>query len=274
MRVLKNKKLILLILLIVIFIFFIMIKNNNKYVASNKHFVENYLKINIEDIKIKNIEDIYNVGLTLSLAIEGYTDWDKLELSDKFKTKFKNKNCIIENHNEYEKFDFGSNTEMLLRGKKNVWIYGDKWDNVINTLKYGEPVSTEFIFEYELDENNLLDDVKLIRKKDVYSLNVTRVDGEKEVTFDNISTYIHKLANPNNQNINEYYSDIPMTKNCEIINIPDIEKLGEPRESSCNINGEDVKLVFDYGSFKKIWNVKYNINIDYKIDYVEFVETL
>ena len=272
--IIKNRKVVILLLVILVIAIIKIKKLEIDYTYSTKGFVENFLEMDINNIKIENIEDIDNAGMTLSLVLEGSTEWNKLQVSENFKKKYKKGQDIIKNKNEYTGFSYGICREMYPHKKNVIWLCGNKYDNIISTLKYGEPVSTEFIFEYEIDENNLLDDVKLIRKKDVYSISAERVDGDKEVTYENLQTYIHKIANPQNKAINEYYNDVPLASDCKELNKPNIEKLGIPKNSSCEMNGENVILTFDYGDYKKIWDVKYNINIDYKLDYVEFIEKI
>lgn len=269
----KNKIIISIIALaIFLFIVFMVVKKNSRYQKSMKVFYEKYINEDLNELIIKNKEDSDAVGLILVLAIEGYEDWDKLKLSNNFKKRFRNGKNIISNVDEYQHFSSGYDVEFGWHKNNSVWITGDKYDNIFNTLKYGDAVSTEFCFEYQVDENNLLDDIKLIRKKDVFSINGERVDGKKEVSYDYLPYYIHKLCNPNNKDVNEYFIDVPFAKNCQVLNKPNIEELGEPQKSYCKIDGENVTLTFDYGTYKKEWDVKYNIDADFQLDYLEFLE--
>lgn len=261
------------ILMFVIIALCSIIKSN--YVRSMKSLKSRH-KENItnsfKELSIQNEKDIDAIGEILLLAIENDVKWDDLNLSDNFKSKFKNGRGILPDKNEYEMFDVGHDSDFAEYNRYTVWIRGDKYENIFNTLRYGEPVSTEFIFEYKIDENNLLDDVKLIRRKDVYSLTGERVDGAKEVTYDCLNSYIHKLANPANPNVNEFFSDIPLTKDSKILNKPNLEELGTPLNSICELSKEQLTLTFIYPSYKKVWNVKYNIDLDYKLDYIEFAK--
>ena len=218
--------------MLLILVLYLIIKSN--YVRSMKSLKSRH-KENItnsfKELLIQDEEDIDAIGEILLLAIENDVKWDDLNLSDNFKSKFKNGREILPDKSEYEMFDIGYDSSMAEYKRNNIWIYGDKYDNIFNTLRYGEPVSTIFIFEYKVDENNLLDDVKLIRRKDVYSLTGNRIDGAKEVTYELLSSYIHKLANPANPNINEFFSDIPLAKDCKILNKPNLEELGTPLSS-------------------------------------------
>ncbi|MBR1455315.1 MAG: hypothetical protein IJ593_11855 [Lachnospiraceae bacterium] len=271
-----NKKrtiiVLLIILVCVILIILFSINKYKKYKGSSKRYVEEIMKTSVESINIDSEIDHASVGLVLRLAIEGDCDWDTLKLSDNFKTKFKNGKNIISNRDDYQSFSSGYDYDFGFFKDYTIWLCGDKFDNIFNILKYGDAVSTEFYFEYKVDENNLLDDVKLIRKKDVFSINGERVDGKKEVGYDNLPNYIHKLSNPTNKDIREYFSDVPFAKKYQVINKPDIEKLGEPKESECRIDGEKITLIFDFGTYKKVWDVKYNIDTDFQLDYIEFVE--
>ena len=262
----------IIVVVICIFIAFLVVKKNSRYQKSMKVFYEKYISDDLNELAIKNKDDKDAAGLILVLAIEGYEDWDKLKLSDNFKKKFRNGKNIISNVDEYQHLSSGYDIEFGWHKKNTVWIIGDKYDNIFNTLKYGDAVSTEFYFEYQVDDNNLLDDIKLIRKKDVFSINGERVDGKKEVSYDYLPYYIHKFCNPNNKDINEYFNDIPFAKNYQVLNKPNIEELGEPQKSDCKIDGEKVTLTFDYGTYKKEWDVNYNIDTDYQLDYLEFVE--
>lgn len=263
---------ILIIVVCVVLIILFSIKKYQKYKGSSKRYVEDIMKTSVENINIYSENDHTSAGLVLRLAIEGDCNWDTLKLSDNFKKKFKNGKNIISNRDEYQSFSSGYDADFRFSGDQTIWLCGDKYDNVFNTLKYGDAVSTEFYFEYKVDENNLLDDVKLIRKKDVFSINAERVDGKQEISYDNLPYYIHKLSNPNKKDISEYFIDVPFAKNYQVINKPDIEKIGVPNDSDCKIDEEKVTLTFDYGTYKKVWDVKYNIDVDFQLDYVEFVE--
>lgn len=259
--------------MLLILVLYLIIKSN--YVRSMKSLKSRH-KENItnsfKELLIQDEEDIDTIGEILLLAIENDVKWDDLNLSDNFKNKFKNGRGILPDKNEYEMFDVGYDSDFAEYNRYTVWIRGDKYENIFNTLRYGEPVSTEFIFEYKIDENNLLDDVKLIRRKDVYSLTGERVDGGKEVTYDVLSPYIHKLANPSNPNVNEFFADIPLTKDCKILNKPNLEELGIPLNSICELSKGQLTLTFIYPSYRKVWDIKYNIDLDYKLNYIEFVE--
>lgn len=239
---------------------------------STKHFIEKIMGKQVEDITIENEQDKIGVGWILCLALEGGCPYDRLKLSSNFKNKYKTPQSIIGDIDSYCMLESGHDSDFAEYNRYTVWIRGDKYENIFNTLRYGEPVSTVFIFEYKIDENNLLDDVKLIRRKDVYSLTGERVDGGKEVTYDALSPYIHKLANPANPNVSEFFADIPLAKDCKILNKPNLEELGTPLNSICELSKEQLTLTFIYPSYKKVWNVKYNIDLDYKLDYIEFVE--
>ena len=261
------------ILMFVIIALCSIIKSNYiRYLKSAKSRYKENITNSFKELSIQNEKDIDAIGEILLLAIENDVKWDDLNLSDSFKSKFKNGQGILPGKSEYEMFDIGYDSTIGEYKRNTIWIYGDKHENIFNTLRYGEPVSTEFIFEYKIDENNLLDDVKLIRRKDVYSLTGERVDGGKEVTYDVLSPYIHKLANPANPYVNEFFSDIPLAKDCKILNKPNLEELGIPLNSVCELSKGQLTLTFIYPSYRKVWDIKYNIDLDYKLNYIEFVE--
>ncbi len=269
----KHKIIKFAVLLFLILVLCIIGKTNYvRYMKSAKSRHNKNITNSFKEILIQDDKDVDAIGEILLLAIENDVKWDDLNLSDSFKIKFKNGQGILLGKSEYEMFDIGYDSTIGEYKRNTVWIYGDKYENIFNTLRYGEPVSTIFIFEYKIDENNLLDDVKLIRRKDVYSLTGERVDGAKEVTYDYLNSYIHKLANPANPNVNEFFSDIPLAKDYKIINKPDLDNLGVPLNSTCELSKEQLTLTFIYPNYKKIWDVKYNIDLDYKLDYIEFIE--
>lgn len=105
-----------------------------------------------------------DVAGEISAALEHKKWWHRLFISDNFKNKYKNPKRIISNVNQYESF-YGE--ECYDYENKNVIIiYGDKKDPLIEKRDY-EPIMTEFYFEYFMDDNNEIDDIKLLKKIDM-----------------------------------------------------------------------------------------------------------
>lgn len=124
-------------------------------------------KRNMLTYQNKTEMDTNDIANEIEYALEKYTNWDNLFLSDDFKAKFKNRKNIIGNTSKIE----------------NISCYSGKQyglgDVVVVTVDYRkglfedetEATSTEFYYEYKIDSNNEIDDLILKDKKNIYTFN-------------------------------------------------------------------------------------------------------
>lgn len=132
------------------------------------------------DDKITKEERIYNMKLygtefnesnvasEIASAIENKKIWHRLFLSDKFKEKYKNPKGIIPNIKDYCWIS-GGNVPYEEFNKDNVIIiFADKKEPLFD-FDDSDAIMTEFYFEYYMDENNDIDDIKLIKQVDTYA---------------------------------------------------------------------------------------------------------
>lgn len=93
-------------------------------------------------------------------------NWDELQLSENFKEKFKNKRGIISNVDDYSSFESGHD---YINGERVAAIFADSKGSIFDWN--GENViTTEFIIDYKITDDNLLDDITIIDIKKYNSL--------------------------------------------------------------------------------------------------------
>ena len=103
----------------------------------------------------------------LECALVWFNDWDDLFLSNNFKNKFKNRRGIIENIDDYDNI---SGFYSYDNGVKYLAIYADKKKTFFDFFNQDyDDISTEFYFDYKIDDKGWLDDVDLIKKIDIYT---------------------------------------------------------------------------------------------------------
>ena len=164
----KKRKIIIIILLILIFLVVIILLFLKILKKSTKSMYEN---LTGQEIVYTGDINTRGVGMELILAIEGEVDWKNLNLTDNFKNKFKKSNDIMRECKIYKSFLSGISHDY--ENKQVIIIYATKFDNLIDI--YGDKdKATEYFYEYEII-NNLLNDVRLIDKYDVYAINGEKV---------------------------------------------------------------------------------------------------
>ena len=100
-------------------------------------------------------------------ALVWFNNWDDLFLSNNFKNKFKNRRGIIENIDDYDNI---SGFYSYDNGVKYLAIYADKKKTFLDFFNQDyDDISTEFYFDYKIDDKGWLDDVDLIKKIDIYT---------------------------------------------------------------------------------------------------------
>lgn len=171
----KNKmfeKIILLIAVITAGIILVALACNyflNKYSVPNKEERINNMVV-YQGRNELNSDDVAN---EIQSAIAKYTNWDNLFLSANFKKKFKNKQGIIENVNDFSDF-WCTDTEY--ENKNNVIIIYANKKNSIFDKDESDNITTKYYFEYKLNDNNEIDDLILLKKMDVYTIDGSPVE--------------------------------------------------------------------------------------------------
>lgn len=164
----KSKKTILLLSIIIVAVVGLAIFNYvmNKYSVPSKE----ERKKNMLAYQEKTEMDANDIADEISYALEKYTNWDNLFLSEKFKSKFKNKKGIIGNTWNIENIDchsakpYGMGDVIVITVNYRNGFFNDETD----------AVSTEFYYEYGLDANNEIDDLILKDKRNIYTFNGDR----------------------------------------------------------------------------------------------------
>lgn len=166
----KNKIKYLVTIVAILLIIFALIRTI-RYVREQRAFshtyrYENILKIKNNEVIIKTINDL-GIYSQVGVLLSDKSVWNKLALSNHFKEKFHNPNDIIRNIGKYESIDIGSSYEYL--NKKTVCIMCTERENILYPIT-GKNVTTEYIFEYKINEENLLDDLILLKETDIDSM--------------------------------------------------------------------------------------------------------
>ena len=162
MEIKKLKKVFIILLMIIIIA-----------IMLNKIFVLLIVKYGGYSIQ----ERLYNGMITgyteiqhdseLEGALVWFNNWDDLFLSNNFKNKFKNRRGIIENIDDYDNI---SGFYSYDNGIKYLAIYADKKKTFLDFFNQDyDDISTEFYFDYKIDDKGWLDDVDLIKKIDIYT---------------------------------------------------------------------------------------------------------
>ena len=99
-------------------------------------------------------------------ALSKYTNWDNLFLSDKFKSKYKNRRSFIDDVWKISKVTSGvddtKDNQIIIYAEHKVPFWDrDESDNI----------ATRYVFKYYRNDNGELDDLELIDRKDVYIIN-------------------------------------------------------------------------------------------------------
>lgn len=135
----------------------------NEYNRYDKSMI-NFIKNNETNIDLRNYikgkNDLTGISTTLILVIEGYTDWNNLCLSDNFRKKYKTWKDLIDVKDIYEHISPGGAN---IENENEVMLFADVKSPIFENGNY-EHLCYEYYYKYKLNDNNELDDVKLIRK--------------------------------------------------------------------------------------------------------------
>lgn len=164
-----NMKMLVIIVLLISIVIILCNYFLNKYSVLNKEERINNMAV----YQGKNELNGGDVANEIQSAIAKYTNWDNLFLSVNFKKKFKSKYGIIENVNDYS--DFWC-IDSEYENKKNVIvIYANKKKSIFDKDE-SDNVTTKYYFEYKLNDKNEIDDLLLLKKMDIYTIDGAPVE--------------------------------------------------------------------------------------------------
>lgn len=160
--------------LLIIFILVVICINIINYIIRIKEkegYKHTYIWNIIEELESGRLllNDVNDVGIveTIDLVMYDKSLWSKLPLSKKFKQKFSLPQNIIKKYDNYDHISSGKSYDF---DKKNVVsVYCAERENIISMIS-GKNISTEYYFEYILDDNNQLDDLILLKEVDIDSM--------------------------------------------------------------------------------------------------------
>ena len=102
-------------------------------------------------------------------ALSKYEKWDNLFVTNNFKQKFKNYRGIINDIDNYQHLLGGYDYEEF--DKKVIYISAEKKKTFLDFFNSNyDDISTEFYFDYKVDDKGWLDDVTLLKRVDVLSI--------------------------------------------------------------------------------------------------------
>jgi hypothetical protein len=143
----------------------------NRYSIPDKEERVHNLRVysGITDLTQLDAADISN---DIDAALQRYTNWDNLFLSEHFKKKYKNRNNILDDVGSIANIHSGLDYE---NGDYVVIIFADKKHSIFDTDE-SDDITTEYYFKYVLNDAGEIDDLILLRKQDVYTINGEPVD--------------------------------------------------------------------------------------------------
>ena len=112
----------------------------------------------------------------VKLALSKYTNWDNLFLSENFKSKYKNRKNILDDVGSISNIYSGLDIEY---GDDVIIIFAERKGGAFDTDE-SDDITTKYHFRYVLNEAGEIDDLILIKKQDVYTINGEPVDEETE----------------------------------------------------------------------------------------------
>ena len=164
------------VLIMVLALIFISQKNYllNRYSIPDKEERLYNLRVysGINDLNELDSSDIAN---DIHAALEKYTNWDNLFLSENFKKKYKNRRNILDDVDNISAIhsgldhEFGGDSIVILAEKKHGIFDTDESDNI----------TTEYHFRYVLNKSGEIDDLVLLKKQDIYTMSGEPVDGNE-----------------------------------------------------------------------------------------------
>lgn len=99
-------------------------------------------------------------------ALQWYSNWDNLFLTNHFKEKFKNCKNLASNINDIN-FASSFRDNNYLDGKLLIGVYGNKKKSILDVLNPDYiDIDRSYYFDYKVDENGYLDDVELVGHQD------------------------------------------------------------------------------------------------------------
>lgn len=244
---------------IVVIAFLILIRINTRIYLNEK------VKIINEDSR--EMDAISEIEKALSFEY----DWNKLFLTDNFKRKFKNRYGIIKT--------------FLVLSNPFVMKYNDPEKHNIVEVEFDiiEPfdlnISIICYFEYFLDNSGFVDDIELLTKYYVDSATLVRIDDIVPATYDNIENLLLYMADGTHNFDNginaPHYTDknLPLSKNCKIINRPNVMVIGHPKKSYYKKENEKEYIILEYDDKDNIiYEVNYTIDKDFNFEYIVFIK--
>ena len=122
----------------------------------------------------QNLIDLYGtdrltddrIGHEISLAFQKYTNWDNLFLSENFKKKYKNRKSFLDDVWSIE--DVYSGIDRI-HGENSIAIYAQRKSSIFDTDE-SDDITTEYCFRYVLNDEGEVEDLILIEKRDVYTI--------------------------------------------------------------------------------------------------------
>ncbi len=116
--------------------------------------------------------DASDISHDIHAALSKYTNWDNLFLSENFKEKYKNRRNILDDVNNIADIHSGLDYE---NGEYIVIIFAEKTAPLFDTDE-SDNVTTMYYFKYVLNEAGEIDDLILLKKQDVYTINGEPID--------------------------------------------------------------------------------------------------
>lgn len=172
-----EKKSIAIILVVTIGVVGIVFLGNlilNKYSLPEKETRLYNLRVYMGITDLKEMDDSL-IASDISAALSKYTNWDNLFLSEHFKEKYKNRKNILDDVRHIAKVSSGI---IYQDGEPVVLIFAEKKTPLFN-LDESDDITTMYYFKYVLNEEGEIDDLILLKKQDVYTIDGTPVDGSE-----------------------------------------------------------------------------------------------
>ena len=118
-----------------------------------------------------------NIAHEITLALSRHTNWDNLFLSESFKRKYKSRKKLLDDVRHISKVSSG----ITHQGNDTVVIIFAEKKSGLFDADESDDVTTEYYFKYILDDNGEIDDLILLEKRDVYTINGEPVNPESSV---------------------------------------------------------------------------------------------
>ena len=115
-----------------------------------------------------------NTAHEITLALSRHTNWDNLFLSENFKRKYKSRKKLLDDVRHISKVSSG----ITHQGNDTVVIIFAEKKSGLFDADESDDVTTEYYFKYILDDNGEIDDLVLLEKRDVYTINGEPVNSE------------------------------------------------------------------------------------------------